>query len=49
MGRAVGWTVILGLVLVLGTHPGIMANLLHDLLTVLRGAGNELSAFVSRF
>jgi hypothetical protein len=47
MGRAIGWTVIVGLVLILGTHPGIMAGLVHHLIEVLRGAGNELSRFVS--
>ena len=48
MGRAIGWVVLVALVLVLGTHPGAMAGLVHHLLAVLRGAGNELSSFVSR-
>jgi hypothetical protein len=48
MGRGIGWVVIVVLVLVLGTHPGVMAGLVHDLFAVLRGAGNELSSFVSR-
>jgi hypothetical protein len=47
VGRAIGWVVIVGLVLVLGTHPGVMAGLVHHLLAVLRGAGNELSSFLS--
>ena len=47
MGRAIGWAVIVGLVLVLGTHPGIMAGLVQHLFAVLRGAGNELSSFVN--
>jgi len=34
-------------VLVLGTHPGVMAGLLLHLLAILRGAGNELSSFVN--
>jgi len=37
MGRAIGWVVLVGLVLVLGTHPGVMAGLVHHLLAVLRG------------
>jgi len=49
MGKAIGWVVLVGLVLVLGTHPGVMAGLVHHLLAVLRGAGNELSSFVSSF
>jgi len=47
MGKALGWVVLLFFVLVLGTHPGTMAGFVHDLLGVLRGAANELSAFVS--
>lgn len=48
MGRAIGWVVIVGLVLVLGTHPGVMAGLVQHLFGALRGAGNELSSFISR-
>ena len=48
MGKAIGWAVLVGFVLVLGTHPGVMADVLHEFLAVLRGAGNEISAFVSR-
>jgi hypothetical protein len=48
LGRAIGWVVIVGLVFMLGTHPGSMAGLVHHLFAVLRGAGNELSSFVSR-
>jgi hypothetical protein len=47
MGRAIGWVIVVGLVLVLGTHPGTMVGLIQHLLSVLRGAGNELSSFVS--
>jgi hypothetical protein len=48
MGRAIGWVIVVGLVLVLGTHPGTMAGLVQHLLAVMRGAGNELSSFISR-
>ena len=47
MGRAIGWAVVVGLVLVLGTHPDMMAGLVQTLFAVLRGAGNELSSFVN--
>ena len=47
MSRAIGWAVLVGLVLVLGTHPGVMAGLLLHFLAVLRGAANELSSFVN--
>jgi hypothetical protein len=47
MARAIGWLVIVGLVLMLGTHPATMAGLVHHLFAVLRDAGNELSSFVS--
>lgn len=47
MGKAGGWVIIVAFVLVLGTHPAVMAGFLHDLIGLLRGAGNELSAFVS--
>ena len=46
MGKAIGWVVIVALVLVLGTHPGVMAGFVHHVLAVLRGAGNELSSFI---
>jgi hypothetical protein len=48
MNRAVGWALIVAFVLLLGTHPGSLAALGHDFLTVLGRAGNELSSFVSR-
>jgi len=47
MGKAFGFLVVLGLVLVLGTHPGVMAGLFRELFLILRGAGNELSAFIT--
>jgi len=47
MGKAFGFLVVLGLVLVLGTHPSVMAGLFKELFVILRGAGNELSAFVT--
>jgi len=47
MGRAIGWVIVVGLVLVLGTHPDTMVGLVQHLLAVLRGAGNELSSFLS--
>jgi hypothetical protein len=46
MGRAIGWVIIVALVLVLGTHPGVMAGFVHHVLAVLRGAGNELASFI---
>jgi len=48
LARAIGWVIIVSLVLMLGTHPGNMASLVHHLFAVLRDAGNELSSFVSR-
>jgi hypothetical protein len=47
MGRAVGWVVLVGLIVIVGTHPGVMAGLIHHLLDLLKGAGNELAAFIS--
>jgi hypothetical protein len=47
MGKALGFLVVLGLILVLGTHPGVMAGLFRMLFEILKGAGNELSAFVT--
>ena len=46
MGRALGWTLIVLLLVLLGSHPGTAAGLVHDLLRVLHGAGHELSAFI---
>ena len=47
MSKAVGWAVIVGVVLLLGTHPGSLAGLLHSFLAVLQRAGDELSSFVN--
>jgi hypothetical protein len=46
--RAVGWLVVIMLVLLLGTHPDQAAGLMHHALAILQGAGNEMSTFVSK-
>lgn len=48
MSKAVGWILILALVILLGTHPSSLAGLVHGALTVLHRAGDELSAFASK-
>lgn len=48
MSKAVGWVVILSLVLILGTHPGSAAGLIHATFGVLQRAGDELSSFVNK-
>jgi hypothetical protein len=47
MSKAVGWAVIVGIVLLLGTHPGSLAGLLQHFFVVLQHAGDELSSFVN--
>jgi hypothetical protein len=47
MSKAVGWALVVALVLLLGTHPGTLADLLHHFLAVLQRAGDELSSFVN--
>lgn len=47
MGRALGWTLIVLLILLIGSHPGAAIGLVQDLLKVLHGAGDELSAFIN--
>jgi hypothetical protein len=47
MSRAIGWALIVAFVLLLGTHPGSLASLWDQFLTVLQRAGNELSSFVN--
>jgi hypothetical protein len=47
MGRAVGWTLLILLVVVIGTNPGTAVTLAHHFLAVLQRAGSELSTFVS--
>jgi hypothetical protein len=47
MGRAVGWVVLVALIVVVGTHPSVMAGLIHHLLDLLKGAGDELAAFIT--
>jgi hypothetical protein len=46
MSKAVGWALIVALVLLLGSHPGTLVDLLHNFLAVLQRAGDELSSFV---
>ena len=48
MGRALGWTLIVLLVVLIGTHPDTVMGLVHNFLSVLRTAGDELSAFVNK-
>jgi len=48
MSRALGWTLIVLLVVLIGTHPETINGLAHHLLHILHRAGDELSAFVSQ-
>jgi hypothetical protein len=48
MSKAVGWTLIIALVLIIGTHPGVFAGLVHHCFGILQRAGDELSSFVSK-
>jgi hypothetical protein len=48
MSRAIGWTLIVLLVVLIGTHPDTVMGLAHNFLAVLHTAGDELSAFVSK-
>lgn len=48
MSKAVGWVLIIALVLLLGTHPSTLAGLFDGALNVLHKAGDELSAFASK-
>ena len=48
MSRAMGWVAIVAIVVLLGTHPGSLAGLLHHFVLILHRAGDELSAFVNR-
>ena len=45
--RPAGWVVIVALIVVLGTHPSVIAGLIHHLLDLLKGAGDELAAFIN--
>jgi hypothetical protein len=48
MSRALGWTLIVLLIVLMGTHPDSVMFLVHNFLAVLHTAGDELSAFVSK-
>lgn len=48
MSRAVGWTLVILLVVLLGTHPSALAGLVHGALAMLQRAGDELSTFVGK-
>jgi hypothetical protein len=47
MSKAIGWALIVSLVLLLGAHPGTLVDLLHHFFAVLQRAGDELSSFVN--
>ncbi|HXW86648.1 MAG TPA: hypothetical protein VEJ42_00165 [Streptosporangiaceae bacterium] len=47
MSKAVGWTLIVLLVVLLGTHPSTVVGLLDHFLAILDRAGEELSSFLS--
>jgi len=48
VSKAVGWALIFGLLLLLGTHPGTTASLVQHALAGLAHAGDELVAFVGK-
>jgi len=48
MSRAIGWTLVVLLVVLMGTHPDTVLGLVHNFLSVLHTAGDELSAFVNK-
>jgi hypothetical protein len=47
MSKAIGWTLIVALVLLIGSHPGTLVDLLNHFFSVLQRAGDELSSFVN--
>jgi len=47
MGRALAWTLMVLLIVLIGSHPGTAVGLVHDFLTALHAAGDELSAFIN--
>lgn len=49
VNRGLAWVAIVGLILLIGSHPGIAAGLFRHFAVILRGAGNELSDFLSQF
>lgn len=48
MKKAVGWVLILMIVLLVGTHPGTLAGLTQQAVGVLHRAGDELSSFAGK-
>jgi hypothetical protein len=48
MGRAVGWFVIVFIIVLAATHPDSLVGLINVTLGVIHRAGDELSAFVNR-
>jgi hypothetical protein len=47
VGKAFGWTLIVLLVVVAGTHPGALVGLFDRFLAVLDRAGAEFSSFLN--
>lgn len=47
--RTLSWAVLAAIALIVALHPAIAAGLVVHLFRLLRSAGNELSAFLSRF
>lgn len=48
MSKALGWVLIITLILLAGTHPGALAGLTQQALGLLHQAGNELSSFAAK-
>ena len=47
MGRAVGWMLIVLLIVLIANHPDTVIGFAHVFVTVLQRAGDELSAFIN--
>ncbi len=48
VSKAVGWGLIILVVLLLGTHPGALAGFIEHAFAALERAGDELASFVSK-
>jgi hypothetical protein len=48
VSKAIGWGLVIVLVILLGTHPGALAGFIQHFFGILERAANELATFVSK-
>jgi len=48
VSKAIGWGLVIVLVILLGTHPGTLAGFIEHFFGILERAASELASFLSK-